>query len=117
MNALRTLPVDGATRPWDNRYMATTKKTSARCRAKATKKTPKVPRASRADAKRSAPELARHEGSWVITLPDGPVIETFSRRTADSAARSGSVVETAGQYLGRINRAIREQDNGRAKGR
>ena len=88
--------------------MATTKKTSARCRAKATKKTPKVPRTSRADADRSAPELARHEGSWVITSPDGAVTETFSRRAADSAARSGSVVETKGQYLGRINKAIRK---------
>lgn len=97
--------------------MATAKKTSARCRAKATKKTPKVPRASRADADRSAPELARHEGSWVITLPDGSARETFSRRTADSAASQGFAVETAGTYLGRINKAIREQDNGRAKGR
>lgn len=89
------------------------KKTLRAPPAKATKKTPKAPRVSRAGAERLAPELARHEGSWMITLPDGSVTETFSRRVADSAAKSGSTVETAGTYLGRINKAIREQDNGR----
>lgn len=55
-----------------------------------------------------APTLDRTSNSWVITTAAGGVIETWSRRTADAFAANGARVETAAQYLGRINREIEE---------
>lgn len=55
------------------------------------------------------PELAGHEGSWVVTFPDGRVRETFIRSNAAGAVQMGCTVETIGTYLGRINREIKAQ--------
>jgi hypothetical protein len=49
------------------------------------------------------PELERHCGSWIATLPNGVVAEFFDRRNAEKADAAGWKVETAAQYLGRIN--------------
>ena len=46
-------------------------------------------------------------GSWVITMPNGVVFETFKQDTADKARVAGWKVEAIGDYLGRINRAIK----------
>ena len=53
------------------------------------------------------PELEPHCGSWIVTSNTGEVRETFSRRIAEEAHGFGYKVETAAQYLGRINREIR----------
>lgn len=53
------------------------------------------------------PELERTCGSWVVTLANGAVRETFSRTNAKRLHACGFRVETAGQYLGRINQEIR----------
>lgn len=46
-------------------------------------------------------------GSWVVSADNGrKVFETFSSVTAERAANSGWKVETAAQYLARINAAI-----------
>ena len=49
-------------------------------------------------------------GSWMITcLATGEVFEVFDRADANKAKESPFVkVETAAEYLGRINREIRE---------
>lgn len=49
------------------------------------------------------PELEPHCGSWMVTHANGKVWETFSRALAKQAHSEGYKVETAGQYLGRIN--------------
>jgi hypothetical protein len=53
------------------------------------------------------PELERHCGSWICTSPTGQVREFFDRSNAEVAKRNGWTVETAAQYLGRINSAIK----------
>lgn len=45
--------------------------------------------------------------SWIVTLPNGVVFETFEAHTAQRASLAGWLVETAAQYLGRINAMIR----------
>jgi hypothetical protein len=49
--------------------------------------------------------------SWIITrTSDGRAIfETFSEKVADRINRDVYTVETAWEYLARINRAVREQ--------
>lgn len=55
-----------------------------------------------------APKLEPHCGSWIITTPTGMVLETFSRRNADMASEApGYKVETALEYLSKLNRAAR----------
>ena len=54
-----------------------------------------------------APDLAPHEGSWVITNVHDKQVETFSRATADYCAQLGLRVETIGAYLGRLNRELK----------
>lgn len=56
------------------------------------------------------PELEPHCGSWIATRPDGRVFELFNRSYAELCASRGWKLETAAQYLGRINKAIREQN-------
>jgi hypothetical protein len=54
-----------------------------------------------------APELEPHCGSWIVSSINGrKVFETFRMDTAERAKAAGWVVETAAQYLARINRAI-----------
>lgn len=53
------------------------------------------------------PPLERSCGSWVVTSPAGTVYEFFGRRNVEKAAAAGWRIETALQYLGRINAAIR----------
>jgi hypothetical protein len=50
------------------------------------------------------PELEPHCGSWVCSRNDGYRFETFSIRTARCAAERGYRIETAAEYLARINR-------------
>lgn len=55
----------------------------------------------------------RMSGSWMITWPDtGRVTETFSEALARSALHAGLRVETAYQYLIRINAAAHQQAGG-----
>lgn len=52
----------------------------------------------------SIPELESRCGSWVVSRPDGTVVgETFNRGEVIIAALRGYTVETAMQYLTRIN--------------
>lgn len=53
------------------------------------------------------PELEHGSGSWIVTSPTGIVFELYERANARSAFGLGWQVETAGQYLGRINKAHR----------
>jgi hypothetical protein len=58
------------------------------------------------------PELERHCGSWVVTdRQTGKVIgEFYRRRTVELCAEfcpNSLLIETAAQYLGRINGEIR----------
>lgn len=45
--------------------------------------------------------------TWILTAPDGTVREVFSPKVAERARALGWRVETAGEYLGRINAAIK----------
>jgi hypothetical protein len=56
------------------------------------------------------PKLEPHCGSWVVTrLIDGTVIgEFFTKSIVEQFNPNTCRVETAAQYLGRVNRAIRE---------
>lgn len=67
------------------------------------------------------PELESHCGSWVVSPPEVDywykirvenkpclkIVETFSRREAEMFYRQGYIVETAAQYLARINAMIK----------
>ncbi len=53
-----------------------------------------------------APDLEPHCGSWIATS-GARVVELFTRRDADKLAAAGWRVETAAQYLGRVNAEIR----------
>lgn len=54
------------------------------------------------------PTLEPHCGSWVCTSPDGRTVrEFFEPANARRAAAGGWKVETAAQYLGRVNAAVR----------
>ena len=53
------------------------------------------------------PDLEPHCGSWVCTAPTGWVVELYNREIVEFLAGSGWRVETAAQYLGRINTAGR----------
>lgn len=55
----------------------------------------------------SLPELEPHCGSWICTHPRGAVREFSERANAQRALEAGWLVETAAQYLGRINQEIR----------
>ena len=46
--------------------------------------------------------------SWIITLPSGRVLETFSKGNAEKACKMGWKVETALDYLGRVNGEIKK---------
>lgn len=56
------------------------------------------------------PALAHYEGSWVVTRKDGDTVvgEFFERSNVERFNPATCRVETIGQYLGRVNRAIRE---------
>ena len=58
----------------------------------------------------TAPNLKRHEGSWVVTNKiDGRVFEITDKESATSAAISGKwTVETIGDYLARINERAKQ---------
>jgi hypothetical protein len=45
--------------------------------------------------------------SWIVTSPTGLVIELFDKTNVAIVERMGWRVETAQQYLGRINAEIR----------
>lgn len=49
------------------------------------------------------PALEPHCGSWIVTSPEGRVIELFTERNVQTVADAGWRVETAAAYLGRIN--------------
>lgn len=63
------------------------------------------------------PELEPHCGSWICTSQDAdsghPIREVWTEQDAETLAARGWVVETAAQYLGRLNRAIRLADERR----
>lgn len=54
------------------------------------------------------PPLELHCGSWIVTAPDGHVVELFKRANVERAAQAGWRIETAVTYLGRINAAYRK---------
>ena len=58
------------------------------------------------------PELEDGSGSWIVTHPTikDRVFEFFERENAAFVFARGWNVETAMQYLVRINRAIKEGD-------
>jgi len=60
-----------------------------------------------------APELEPHCGSWIVTrtATGEAVLETWSRKVADAINRDRYTVQTAAQYLGALNRKIREAGN------
>lgn len=55
------------------------------------------------------PILERHCGSWVACRDGKAAFETFSSKTAEAAARAGFEILTAAQWLGKFNRAARQQ--------
>lgn len=56
------------------------------------------------------PELG-FSGSWVVTSPDGSrVLELYEYRNVELCAQANWKIETAAQYLGRINAQIRVRD-------
>lgn len=59
------------------------------------------------EARAPFPELESHCGSWIVTSPTGTVRELYERGNAQKAFDAGWKVETAGQYLGRINHRSR----------
>lgn len=67
---------------------------------------------ARLDDGDSFPELEPHCGSWVCTAKGGaPIYEFFTRKNAEEAFNHGWTVETAAQYLGRINRCYKTTQN------
>lgn len=54
------------------------------------------------------PPLTRDCNSWVVTPPVGRAIELFTMRNVEKAAAAGWQIETASDYLHRINREIQE---------
>ena len=57
------------------------------------------------------PKLERHCGSWIITRKgDATVIgEFFDRRTVERFNPDTCLIETAAQYLGRLNSNLRQR--------
>lgn len=57
------------------------------------------------------PELEPYCGSWIIVsrATGKSVLETFNRSTAERVNQERYEVLTAAQYLGRFNRAVREE--------
>jgi hypothetical protein len=55
------------------------------------------------------PDLEHHCNSWVVTrtVDGSAVVETFSRQIAEKFNTEGFKVETALQYLCRINKQIK----------
>jgi hypothetical protein len=55
------------------------------------------------------PDLEPHCGSWIISErgTGGAVLELFERATVERINQDKYRVETAAQYLGRVNAAIR----------
>lgn len=49
------------------------------------------------------PELAPHEGSWVIYTHDGKCVEVWQRKNALLAFAHGLTVKTIGQHLSDLN--------------
>jgi hypothetical protein len=56
------------------------------------------------------PELEPHCGSWIV-CKDGYTFETWTRRVAERAAKTGWRVRTAAQYLADVNRAARGNEH------
>ncbi len=57
----------------------------------------------------TVPDLEPHCGSWVVSRKNGEVIgEFFERANVERFNPDTCVVETAAQYLGRVNRQIRQ---------
>lgn len=54
------------------------------------------------------PELPPGCGSWICTAQDGRVFEFFDKPNVRIAAKLGMRVETAIDYLHRINQEIQE---------
>lgn len=57
--------------------------------------------------KATIPDLESYCGSWIVTSPAGRVVELYERSNVERAANAGYRVETAAQYLGRVNCEIR----------
>lgn len=57
----------------------------------------------------TVPDLEPHCGSWLISERDSgtAVLELFERSTVERINQEKYRVETAAQYLGRVNAAIR----------
>lgn len=59
------------------------------------------------EAKGDIPPLPHGCGSWVVTAPDGLVYELHKRSNVRLAAAQGWKIETAADYLHRINTEIK----------
>lgn len=62
---------------------------------------------SKAATPSEIPPLPPRCGSWVVTSPDGRVFELFDRTNVKRAAADGWRIETAIDYLHRINTEIK----------
>lgn len=51
------------------------------------------------------------KGSWIITKPDGTLMETFDFKTAAKAESFGLKVESVSDYLARFNKAVKDDDS------
>lgn len=58
------------------------------------------------------PTLEHGCGSWICTAQSGRVVELYERPNVEKAATASWRVETALQYLGRINAEIRQRATG-----
>ena len=54
--------------------------------------------------------LDQLSGSWICTGKSGKVLEVWERKNAEILESLGWKVEIASEYLGRINREIREEE-------
>jgi hypothetical protein len=58
----------------------------------------------------AVPDLEHNCGSWIVVsrATGKPVLETFRRATAESINQASYEVLTAGQWLARFNRQVKE---------
>lgn len=64
------------------------------------------------------PALEHYCGSWIVTRRTGEVIgEFFDRRNVERFNPATCLIETAAQYLGRVNAEIRAADKQGTKSR
>ena len=53
------------------------------------------------------PALSRACNSWIVTSPRGTVTEIWGQANIQRASQAGYRIETAGDYLARVNAQIK----------